>query len=206
MRDDKNQVDDLNSIFPYKVCINLDRRPERWERMKERLVQHRIRSVVRFAAIDGLKLNIPDEWPYTPGQYGCLQSHLTVLRLAQKNNAPNILIFEDDCIFDPEFNRKFSHYFNQLPDDWDMLLLGGTHFEAPVKVFDNIVRPTMTYLTHAYALKSGIYNALIELCEQGRRAIDDYTAALQLQKDFNCYCFSPDLVWQERLDSDTRPG
>jgi glycosyl transferase family 25 len=204
MRDSKNQIDDFNSMFPYKLCINLDRRPERWERVKERFIQHKITSVVRFQAIDGLTLSIPDDWPYSPGHYGCLQSHLAVLKLARKNNAPNILIFEDDCIFDPEFNKKFPHYINQLPDDWDMLFLGGTHFEEPVRVSDNIVRPTMTYLCHAYALKSVIYDPLIELCEQSRGAIDDHTAALQ--KVFNCYCFSPDLIWQERIDSDTRPG
>jgi glycosyl transferase, family 25 len=62
----------------------------------------------------------------------------------------------------------------------------------------------MTYLTHAYAVNRRIYDVLIELCERGHGAIDDCTA--ELQKDFNCYCFVPDLVWQERIDSDTRPG
>lgn len=202
MRGKKNQVDDLNNLFPYKICINLDKRPERWERMKERLAQQGIRSVERFPAIDGLRMNIPDIWPYSPGHYGCLQSHLEVLRLARKNEAPNILIFEDDCVFDTEFNQKFSQYINQLPSHWDMLLLGGKHFEAPIKVSDNIAKAKMTYLTHAYALPCSTYDALIELCEQGRGAIDDHTAALQ--KNFNCYCFVPDLVWQERIDSDTR--
>jgi glycosyl transferase, family 25 len=200
----KNQGGDLNSLFPHKVCINLDRRPERWGRMKERLAQQGIRSVVRFSAMDGLRMSIPDTWPYSAGHYGCLQSHLAVLRLAQKKKAPNILIFEDDCIFDNEFNHKFPHYMSQLPRDWDMLLFGGTHFEDPIKVSDNIAKAKMTYLTHAYVLKRSTYDVLIELCEQGRGAIDDHTAALQ--KDFNCYCFVPDLVWQERIDSDTRPG
>ncbi len=199
----KNQGDSLNSLFAYKVCINLDRRPERWERMKERFAQHGISHVVRFPAIDGLSMNIPDTWPYSAGHYGCLQSHLAVIREAQRDKTPTILIFEDDCIFDDEFNQKFSHYMRQLPGDWDMLLFGGTHFEEPIKVFDNIAKAKMTYLTHAYVLKHNTYKILIDLCEQGRGAIDDHTAALQ--KDFNCYCFVPDLVWQERIDSDTRP-
>ena len=55
MRGNQNQVDNFNSIFPYKVCINLDRRAERWERMKERFVQHRILSVVRFSAIERIE-------------------------------------------------------------------------------------------------------------------------------------------------------
>jgi GR25 family glycosyltransferase involved in LPS biosynthesis len=170
--------------------------------MKERFSQHGIAPVVRFAAIDGLGMNMPDEWPYSPGHYGCLQSHLAVLKLAKKDKAPNVLIFEDDCIFDPEFNKKFPHYINQLPGNWDVLFFGGRHFEDPLKLSDNISRAKMTYLTHAYALNSRVYDVLIGLCEQGRLAIDDYTAALQ--KDFNCYCFMPDLIWQERIDSDTR--
>lgn len=198
----KNQDYDLNDLFPYKVCINLDRRPERLERMKQRLVQHGITSVARFPAIDGLTLNIPAAWPYTPGHYGCLQSHLEVLRLARKDKAPNILIFEDDCIFDPEFNTKFSHYMNQLPEDWDILFFGGKHFEDPLQLSDNIARARMTYLAHAYAVNCNMYDVLIELCERGEKALDDYTA--DLQKDFNCYCFMPDLIWQERLDSDTK--
>lgn len=199
----ESKVDDLNGRFPYKVCINLERRPERWERMKERFARHGIVSVERFSAIDGLRLSVPETWPYTPGQYGCLQSHLAVLRSARENDAPNILIFEDDCIFDDEFNQKFLHYIEQVPDDWDMLFLGGRHFEEPIRISENIAKAKMTYLTHAYALKRSTYDPLIELCELGQLAIDDYTAALQ--KDFNCYCFVPDLIWQERLDSDTRP-
>ena len=202
MKGKKNQVDDLNSRFPYKVCINLERRAERWERMKARFALHGIRSVERFLALDGLTMSIPETWPYTPGHYGCLQSHLAVLKSARKNNAPNILIFEDDCIFDAEFNQEFRRYINQLPGDWDMLFLGGRHFEDPIQVSENIAKAKMTYLTHAYALNHSTYDVLIELCELGRGAIDDYTAALQ--KDFNCYCFMPDLIRQERIDSDTR--
>ncbi|HYP28553.1 MAG TPA: glycosyltransferase family 25 protein [Blastocatellia bacterium] len=204
MSSDDTRSDKLNSLFPHKVCINLDRRPERWERMKERFAEQGIGSVVRFPAFDGLRMNVPEAWPYTPGHYGCLQSHLAVLRSAQKNAYPNLLIFEDDCVFDPEFNQKFPRYMEQLPGDWDMLLFGGRHFEDPVQVSDNVARAKMTYLTHAYALNRRTYDALIELCEPGLLAIDDYTA--ELQKDFNCYCFVPDLIWQERLDSDTRPG
>ncbi len=198
----KNQADDLKSIFSYKVCINLDRRPERWRRMEERFAQHGILSVMRFPAIDGLRVKTPATWPYSSGHYGCLQSHLAILRLARENEIPVILIFEDDCIFDPEFNKKFLSNIKQVPADWDMLLFGVAHFEEPIKISDNVARAKMTYLTHAYAVNHRIYDVLIELCEGGQGAIDDHTATLQ--KDFNCYCFVPDLIWQERIDTDTR--
>ena len=198
----KKPADDLNSLFPYKVCINLDRRPERWRRMEERFIQCGILSVIRFAGIDGQSLQTPATWPYSSGHYGCLQSHLAILRLARENEVPVVLIFEDDCIFDPEFNQKFASCMKQVPADWDLLFLGGKHFEEPIQISENVARAKLTYQTHAYAVNHRIYDVLIELCEGGRGAIDDHTVTLQ--KDYNCYCFVPNLIWQERIDSDTR--
>lgn len=195
---------DINTLFRYKICINLDRRPDRWKKVEAGFARHGITSVVRHPAADGLKMDIPSTWPYTPGAYGCLQSHLAVLRAARKKGTPNILIFEDDCVFDQEFKQKFADYIEQVPSDWDMLLLGGGHHEKPVKISDHIVKVKGTYLTHAYVLNQGIYDALIKLCEQGQRVVDEYT--VELQKTFNCYCFAPNLVWQERIDSDIRTG
>jgi len=170
--------------------------------MEQRFAQHGILSVIRFPAIDGLSVKPPATWPYSTGHYGCLQSHLAVLRLARENEIPAILIFEDDCVFDPEFNQKFVSYMKQVPTDWDVLLFGGRHFEEPIQISDNVARAKKTYLTHAYAVNRRVYNVLIELCERGQGAIDDHTATLQ--KDSDCYCFVPDLIWQERIDSDTR--
>ena len=193
---------DINTLFRNKVCINLDRRPDRWKKMEAGFARHGITSVLRHPAVDGLKINIPSTWSYTAGAYGCLQSHLEVLREAREQGWPNILIFEDDCVFDQEFNQKFADYIEQVPSDWDTLLLGGGHHEKPNKISDHLVKATGTYFTHAYALNQGIYDALIGLCEQGLRVVDQYT--VDLQKTRNCYCFVPNLVWQERLDSDIR--
>lgn len=204
MKDRKEKIAyDINILFPNKVYINLDRRPDRMKKMEERFALHGIGSVVRYPAVDGLGINIPSTWPHSPGQYGCLQSHLAVIKTARENRLSNILIFEDDCVFDKKFKEKFGDYIERVPNDWEMLLFGGSHTEKPVWVSDDIVKPSAAYRTHAYAIGQGIYDPLIELCEQGRKAIDEYT--VELQKTFNCYCFSPDLVWQEaRIDSDTR--
>ena len=170
--------------------------------MEAGFARHGITSVVRHPAVDGLKVRIPSSWAYTAGAYGCLQSHLDVLREARKKRWPNILIFEDDCVFDDEFNQKFANYLEQVPNDWDTLLLGGGHHEKPEKISENLVKARGTYFTHAYALDQGTYDALIELCEQGQKVVDQY--AVDLQKTLNCYCFAPNLVWQELIDSDIR--
>src|SRR5688572_15992048 len=107
----------INQIFPDKVCINLDRRIERWEQMQNKFRQHGIHSVQRFAAIDGDVTKIPTNWPGTPGAYGCLLSHVEVVRRARGLGLKSILIFEDDVVFDDAFEQKFSEYIHQLPAD-----------------------------------------------------------------------------------------
>ena len=105
----------VNDFFPDKVCINLNRRPERWAQAKAQFAFHQINAVRRFPALDGQTMEVPPGWDGSPGAYGCLQSHLAVVREARRSGLPSILILEDDVVFDCDFNAKFSRYIRQLP-------------------------------------------------------------------------------------------
>jgi glycosyl transferase, family 25 len=193
----------VNDFFPDKVCINLDRRPQRWEQVEAQFASHQINSVRRFPALDGLMLEVPPGWDGSPGAYGCLQSHLAVVLEARRSKQSSILIFEDDVVFDSDFNNKFSRDIEQLPIDWDMLLFGGLHvYVRPERVSENISRITNSYSTFAYALKQTVYDAFIELNSQSLEPVDKVNAILQ--KTFNCYCFTPHLAWVEENYSDTQ--
>ena len=96
---------DINDVFPHQVCINLDRRPERWEQSQLEFARHQIKFVRRFPALDGKVLTIPSHWNYTPGAYGCLLSHLEIVREARERNLSSILIFEDDVALAADFRR-----------------------------------------------------------------------------------------------------
>src|SRR5437870_4024778 len=115
----------LDEFFPHQVCINLDTRPDRWERITARFAEHGINQVVRFPAIDGKRTEIPPVWHNSPGAYGCLRSHLEVIEQARRDAKPSVLIFEDDTVLAPEFSSRFADYVKQLPDDWDMVFFGG---------------------------------------------------------------------------------
>ena len=192
----------INQLFPDKVCINLDRRLERWRAMQHKFQQHGIHAVQRFTAIDGETLKIPTGWSGTPGAYGCLLSHLEVVREARRLGLPGILIFEDDVVFDYEFDRKFSHSIRELPADWDMLFFGALHKDELIKISDNIGRITQANSTYAYALRDTVYDAFIELNSKGNEVLD--VNSLVLQKEFNCYCFLPHLAWVEDDYSDAQ--
>lgn len=196
------QSTDLNTFFPNKVCINLERRSDRWQRMQTRFAHHGIRDVARFEALDGLSIPIPATWDDVPGSYACLRSHLAVVENAFINRSSSVLIIEDDVIFHPDLGRVFSEYIKELPDDWDMLFFGALHGEPPTPVTEHIVKLTHSLSTYTYALKHTIYEAFIDLNRQALTVLDENTRALQ--KQFNCYCFMPHLAWVEEDYSDVR--
>lgn len=192
----------MNDAFPLKVCINLDRRPERWQRMQRAFAANGIESVQRFSAIDGNAIPLPHDWVHTPGAYGCLRSHLQVVRDARDAGASSVLIFEDDVVFEPRIEEKFVTFIQELPDDWDMLFLGALHKDEPVKVSEHIGRITKANSTFAYAIRNTVFDAFIELNSKAEQVLD--MNSYLLQERFNCYCFMPNLVWVESEYSDVQ--
>lgn len=192
----------INEAFPYKVCINLNRRPDRWQQMQLKFERHGIHSISRFPALDGDELDIPAHWRHTTGAYGCLLSHLEVVREARRLGVPSVFIFEDDVVFDHHLQKKFEAYIEQLPSDWDMLFFGALHKDEPIQVSGNITRISEANSTYAYALKNTIFDDFIELNLKAETVLDNNN--LVLQRQFNCYCFMPHLAWVETDYSDAQ--
>lgn len=189
-------------LFPLKVCINLDRRPERWQRIQRALTAHGIEPVQRFSATDGNDVALPRDWTRTAGAYGCLLSHVQVVREARDAGAASVLIFEDDVVFDPQFKEKFASFIHELPADWDMLFLGALHKDEPVVISEHVARITKANSTFAYAIRNTVFDAFIELNSRAEHVLD--MNSYVLQERFNCYCFMPNLVWVESEYSDVQ--
>jgi glycosyl transferase family 25 len=187
--------------FTHKVCINLDRRPERWEQMREKFCRHGISEVNRFSAIDGDCLSVPAQWAGSAGALGCLHSNVAVVEYARDKRWPDVLIFEDDVAFDEGYAPKLEGYLRQLPDDWDMVLFGAMHRQEPVRISENVYKVTGSTSTYAYALRETIYSAFIDLNRSSTEPVDVNNQ--RLQQMFNCYCFIPHLAWAEGGHSDT---
>jgi GR25 family glycosyltransferase involved in LPS biosynthesis len=195
-------VNSINDAFPYKVCINLDRRPEAWDRMQGRFARHDIGEVRRLSATDGSRLILPATWRYSAGEYGCLQSHRRAVTEARRLCFPSLLVFEDDVEFDPFFRDKFPEFVRGVPADWDMIYFGALHREDPVPVSQTVCRISQAYSTYAYALKNTVFDAFIESNQRTEAPVDLNNFALHSQ--YKCYCFMPHLAWVETRYSDVQ--
>ncbi|NKB63617.1 MAG: hypothetical protein GKR95_16380 [Gammaproteobacteria bacterium] len=201
MKSDRSTVD-FNAMFPHQVCINLDRRLDRWKRMQERLSKHGIANVVRESAFDSAQFGVPHSWESEAGAYGCLQSHLKVLVDAKARGLDHIMIWEDDVILADGINQRFAQNLRHIPADWDVLVLGALHAAEPEHIAGDIYRITKSFSSFAFVVRHTIFDDFIKIHQTGNRPVDHH--AIELQRRRNFYSFLPHLAWVEDDPSDIR--
>lgn len=113
------------------VVINLDRRPDRWNKFVAKK-EPRFLKYTRFSAIDGSKL-VPTEqlqrifegndYNMREGMVGCALSHIKLMIELVKSSYDIYCIFEDDIDFVPNFQTKLEKVLNELKD-FDLCYLG----------------------------------------------------------------------------------
>ena len=195
----KNQS--INEYFDNIYCINLDRRPDRWDEIKSEIDKNGL-IVERVLGVDGNPNNIEKNPGVLEGDVGCTLSHYNIILDAKKRGLEKVLVLEDDAIFIDDLNVKFEEFIKQLPDDWDMVYFGGNHQIPLIPITENIFKVTKTWTTHAYAIRNTLFDVVIDLHGQGKKQVDVYYA--DIQPRFNCYVFKPHLAWQRDGFSDIR--
>ena len=113
------------ATFDRIYLINLERRKDRldkWFSDNGTFVSG-LSNLEIFKAIDGKELPYHALWENNMGFLGCLESHLSILKDVTEKGYQKVLIFEDDFIFDENFEYLFKKGWNTLPPNWDMLYL-----------------------------------------------------------------------------------
>jgi GR25 family glycosyltransferase involved in LPS biosynthesis len=131
------------------LYINLERSIERNKKMTEQFKNFNITNYKRFNAVDGKKINlkvgeingikyeqpnIPNDVDYydisnkkylSPGELGCLLSHISAIKYSYENGLNTILILEDDISFKllKFWDYKISELIQKIPNDWDIIQL-----------------------------------------------------------------------------------
>lgn len=185
--------------FDKVYLINLDRRPDRLEKFNNEVLKYDLGTFERISAVDGYNLNISEyNTNLNNGELGLILTNLQIIKDAKDKNYKTILIIEDDCYFTDEI-MNIQNYFNYLPEDWDLLYMGGNHnlhMNAPPPIYINekVCRLHSTFTTHFVGIKSSIFESILSEFSMKNQPLDVlYT---DLQKKFNVYSFYPAIAKQ----------
>ena len=180
-------------------CINLDRRTDRMENFNNEVVKYNLGEFERFPAYDGDKIDFSKYPPnLKPGAIGLILSNIEIIKDAKKNNYKKIIIIEDDCYFSDEI-LNIDSYFELLPDDWDLLYMGGNHnthmvTNPPIKINDKVCKLHNTYTTHFVAINESMFDIIEMSLINTHYPIDVIYS--NLQKNHNVYSFTPAIALQ----------
>jgi len=202
----------LNDVDAY--CISLEKRGDRREKVEPNIKGAGI-NFKWVWSVDGSMLNIDPEkisCPYMktrPGTVGINLTYKSMFEYAKRNDLPNILILEDDVEFSDDFKERIGDFLNNIPDDWDMIYLGGNHLDHfPVKVNDHVSRCISTRSSHAIIYKNTCYDYFIDALAKMDNPLDEVYAKAQRDKVVVAYVPVPPLAWQfdGHSDIENRPA
>jgi len=168
--------------------------------VKTELERVGISDYERFPAVDGRTLT--GNYQVAIGHVGCSLSHLGVAKLAKERRYNTYAVLEDDVVFHPEFATLFPAYMKDVPENWDMIFLGGSHVKGFTKVNNHVIKMKGSYTTHAMILRKTVFDKLIHIWNSFHGTAEVDVALSRLHKEFNCYSFIPAIAWQRAGHSD----
>lgn len=160
--------------FAKAYLINLDARPDRLERSTRILGS----AGVPFERFPGASYKAPllsdlyNLWVDEPhvGYYGCLMSHLFVLRKARDEGLENVLIIEDDVVLSDDFAERAPAMLAELMalPSWDMFFFHGRGATpcSPGSAISRLDIPP--WRTQMYAVNKGMIARLARTIETSR--------------------------------------
>lgn len=152
--------------FEGAFYLNLDKRIERKEAFEKRSAEIGIQAE-RFPATQLSEGDVPNplnnkDWHI---KISCTYSHFEMIKEAKRRGWKNCLIFEDDCIFEPNFIEKMKECIVDLKSiEWDMFYMGGEPNSECYSITDNLAKCTTgLYGTHAYAINESFYDKILSI-------------------------------------------
>lgn len=173
--------------------INLKRRQDRLEELNLPF-KYEI-----FEATDGKK-HFTNESLIMQGHYGCLDSHKRLLMKVKDEKLEKVLILEDDVEVCDEFNIKLNEIMGELPEDWDLLYLGGWNLGEIERYSKSLNLAKKVYTTHAYIVRDKFYDTILNKITSENGKVDVLISdILPIGKCFIC---NPTIAWQREGFSD----
>jgi GR25 family glycosyltransferase involved in LPS biosynthesis len=131
--------------FDQIYCISLDQREDR-----------RAEAKIQFekvGVLDRVEFVIVKKHPHRFEQ-GIFESHMTCIKKGIEANASNIVIFEDDVLFERFSDANFKHCIEFLAEkpDWNALFFGCLVGGSEKTENESVIKVKYRCLAHAYVL------------------------------------------------------
>jgi hypothetical protein len=147
-----DQLENPWDFFPLAMCINLLERDDRLEQAKQEFRNAGLRRVVFYRSS-----RQPDR------DKVIIDSHMACLRYAVDQDAPYVLIFEDDAQFLDGYDANLRRAVDLMKSrrDWDIFHLGGFIFRKVERVTPHIVRGGIMTV-HGYVISQKLAKLALE--------------------------------------------
>lgn len=178
--------------WPAIFVVNLARRRDRWEHFNGEMKKIGVPTVFR---LEGFEVVGRDGKP--DGNRGCTASHRSLLDAICFHQIKRALIFEDDAMIVPEnFHEVWDDIEPRIPQDWDMLYLGGHYAEDPIaRVNPNIIRCGRMKTTSSYGITLQMARKMApEIFGVG--PVDELFGGFADDRANHFYCLQPRLFAQ----------
>jgi len=218
--------------LPKAVVINLPKHEARYEGAKRELNAAGVRFE-RMDAVEGRRLSPAEKRAnvtalaralITPGMTGCFLSHRRCWERCVALDQ-DLLVFEDDIMLEADFARRACAAMEDLPSDWDVMLIGAlglvhperryglwwlVHFLPQLlflpatgmrwrpRVSSAVHVPLRPAGTHAYVISPAGARKLLAGCPRANYHVD--VAAWGL-RSLQLFCVSPLLAKQTHADT-----
>ena len=186
----------LNDISDSIYVINLKNRTDRRDHIINELKKIECDNYILFEGVDGKTLFNPTR--LSSGMFGLINTYFNMYDDWKKSPKDNILIIEDDCIFDDNFNEKLNEYIKYVPKDWDMLYFGANHNYHMGKqtelINEKCIKIFNSFSAHCVILKSYVFEELIISLKTLN--IENDVMMANLQKKYNAYSSAPGITSQ----------
>lgn len=181
----KTEISEIDN-FPFPIyIISLERKPERYEYVKQQLDELGIVNYRKFLAIDGKVTSVEEFVEFgvseqmakkssatNKSESACAASHIDLWKEMVEQKAPWSLILEDDAHFHPDFLTLFPRYWEQVPQSAKIIFVGHCFSRGG----ENGVAPVVAkcaYCAHAYMINWETARELLEKTLPVNEAIDN---------------------------------
>lgn len=131
------------------------------------------------------------------GQWGCLQSHVNILKDALEKNYETILILEDDVRLSKDFDNQIKRITQLLKTnpDWNVIYTGASqHNWTDIEFLDDFYYAKGTTGTFSYIVRKSFYQTLLDEFEKRLKPVDNYLVGLQPQYYTSMIVLFPNIM------------